>query len=312
MSATPDSDPGSGSFRTVADGLFPGVFLRGVLMGAADVVPGVSGGTIAFITGIYQRLINAISACDLTALRLLLRGDIAAAWNRFDGSFLLVLFSGVILSALSLARLITYLLTNHSLLLWSFFFGLISASSLVLLREVRSFDLATCAALMIALALAVSLAVVSGSSLPVTPLGFFVAGFLGICAMILPGVSGSFILVLLGMYEPTLQAIKGLEWVSMLCFVVGCACGLLAFSRLLRWLLDRFYRVTLAALTGFLIGSLPVVWPWKLSASEGGVDLVVSPARYAAESGDSQLLFCVILGVLGFAVVWLIERHSVR
>ncbi|MEO0436215.1 MAG: DUF368 domain-containing protein [Pseudomonadota bacterium] len=293
--------------------LFPGVFLRGVLMGAADVVPGVSGGTIAFITGIYQRLISAFSSVDLDAVSLVLKGQWLAAWRKVDASFLVVLFSGVGLSILTLARAVSYLLENQPLLLWAFFFGLILASSLILLRQVKTWSFASVLALVSAAGFAMGLAFTATSPLPQSNLVFFVAGFFAICAMILPGISGSFILVLLGMYEPVIAAIKEFLWLPLISFTVGNVLGLLSFSRLLRWLLERYYQLTLASLTGFLLGSLLIVWPWKVEevseALASSRSLPVTPVRYAQEVADSQMAACIALAFVGFFLVWLLETR---
>ncbi|MEM6543762.1 MAG: DUF368 domain-containing protein [Pseudomonadota bacterium] len=314
--AAPSSAPGSApipALRSASPKLFPGVFLRGMLMGAADVVPGVSGGTIAFITGIYQRLITAFSSVDLDAVSLVLKGQWLAAWHKVDANFLLVLFAGVGLSILTLARGVSYLLENQPLLLWAFFFGLIFASSLVLLRQVKAWSLTRMLALGCAAAFALALAFTTTAALPQTNLVFFLAGFFAICAMILPGISGSFILVLLGMYEPVITAIKEFLWFPLISFTVGNALGLLSFSRLLRWLLERHQQLTLASLTGFLLGSLLIVWPWKIEqaseAAGSSRSVPVTPIRYAQEVADSQLLACAALALLGFFLVWLIETR---
>lgn len=289
--------------------LFPGVLLRGVLMGAADIVPGVSGGTVAFITGIYQRLLAAISAADVVLLRELLRGGWRSAWQRLDGAFLLALFCGIAISIFSLARLISAALESHPLQLWSFFFGLILASALVLNRHVATWRAGTVAGLLAGALLAAAVGVSPATELPIQPLSFFIAGFFAICAMILPGISGSFILVLAGMYEPVLEAIESLELLPLGCFGAGAACGLLLFSRLLNYLLREWHAPTLATLTGFLYGSLVVVWPWKLPSQAPGTALPVLPQRYAEAVADPHLLACVGLMLLGFAMVWLLESR---
>ena len=278
-------------------------------MGAADVVPGVSGGTIAFITGIYGRLIRAISAFDFGVLNSVLRGELAVAWRHVDATFLVVLFSGIGLSIYSLARLISYLLETQTLLLWAFFFGLILASSLVLLRRVVQWTILRISVLVAAALFAGGLGLLPPGSLPATPPGFFLAGFVAICAMILPGISGSFILLMLGMYEPVIGAIKSLSLLPLSVFTAGNICGLLAFSRLLRWLLERHAQVTMAALTGFLFGSLLVVWPWKLADADSTQSVPISPARYGLEVGDSQLLLCGVLATAALLLVWLLETR---
>ena len=296
-----------------------GIFLRGLLMGAADIVPGVSGGTVAFITGIYDQLLDSLRAVDLEFLARLSRLDIAGAWQHINGRFLLALLLGIATSIFSLAQLVSWVLEHHPVPLWAFFFGLILASALVLLREVDNWSAPKVLCLLSAGAVAVCIALSPVMSLEMGLAGVFLAGFLAVCAMILPGISGSFILVLLGMYSTTLVALKSLDLVFILVFVIGAGCGLLCFSRLLHWLLQRFHQGTMAVLTGFLFGSLLVVWPWKrvlewVEGSHGQLkpaqQFPVSPLDYQVYTGqDPQLWFCLSLMIVGFAVVWLIHTY---
>jgi putative membrane protein len=296
-----------------------GIFLRGLLMGAADIVPGVSGGTVAFITGIYDQLLDSIRAVDLAFLAKLSRLDITGAWQHINGRFLLALLLGIATSIFSLAQLVSWVLEHHPVPLWAFFFGLILASAAVLLREVDNWSAPNVLCLLSAGAVAVCIALSPVMSLEMGLAGVFLAGFLAVCAMILPGISGSFILVLLGMYSTTLVALKSLDLVFILVFVIGAGCGLLCFSRLLHWLLRRFHQGTMAVLTGFLFGSLLVVWPWKrvlewVEGSHGQLkpaqQLPVSPLDYQIYTGqEPQLWFCLSLMIAGFAVVWLIHAY---
>ena len=288
--------------------LIPGVLLRGMLMGAADIVPGVSGGTVAFITGIYQRLLAALSGADLDAARDVLAGRWRRVWRRVDGAFLLTLVAGIVISVFSLARVIAYLLDTRPLLVWAFFFGLILASGLTLTRRVPAWSPPEALALALALLAAVGVGLAPAFSLPATPLGFFIAGFIAICAMILPGISGSFILLLLGMYPAVLRAIESLAWAPLGLFALGAGAGLLAFSRLLHALFERFHAPTLAALTGFLFGSLLLVWPWRLPRAAAG-GRAVTPGAYADAVGDPGLALCLVSMAAGFAAVWLLENR---
>ncbi|WOJ95391.1 DUF368 domain-containing protein [Congregibacter brevis] len=289
--------------------LIPGVLLRGVLMGAADIVPGVSGGTMAFITGIYERLINAITAFDVTLIRCVFERRWDEAFRRTDAAFLATLLLGIAISVFTLARLITLLLETQPLVLWSFFFGLILASALVLLRHVSGWSAPAVVGLSLGVLFATGIGLSPAFALPVAPWSFFVAGFFAICAMILPGISGSFILVLLGMYPVVLEAIESLDFVSLALFATGAGSGLLVFSRLLSYLLSEHHSPTLATLTGFLFGSLLVVWPWKAPGSDTGATVPVSPHYYSTQFGDNQLLFCLALMLLGFLAVWLLESR---
>jgi putative membrane protein len=296
-----------------------GIFLRGLLMGAADIVPGVSGGTIAFITGIYDTLLDAIRAFDLEFVARLLRRDFTAAWQHINGRFLLVLLLGIATSIFSLAQLVSWLLEHHPVPLWALFFGLILASALVLLRQVEHWTSAVVLCLLAGAGMALIIALSPVVHLDIGLAGVFLAGFVAICAMILPGISGSFILVLLGMYSTVLVAIRSFDLVFILVFVVGAGSGLLCFSRLLHWLLHRFHQATMALLTGFLFGSLAVVWPWKrvvewAQGSHGELkpaqQFPVFPADFQAYTGqEPQLFFCIALMILGFALVWLIHSR---
>ncbi len=294
-----------------------GVFLRGVLMGAADIVPGVSGGTIAFITGIYDTLLDSIRAFDLEFLARLWRLDIRGAWLHVNGSFLLALLLGIGFSIFSLARFISWLLDDYPVPLWAFFFGLILASAVVLLRQVEGWTVPRVLSLLVGAAAAGLIALLPVASMDFGLAGVFLSGFLAICAMILPGISGSFILVLLGMYGTVLAAVKSLDLVFLLVFILGAGAGLLCFSRLLHWLLHRFHQATMALLTGFLFGSLVIVWPWKqvldwVQGSHGQLkparQVPVSPADFYALTGqDPTTWLCIALMLLGFSVVWLID-----
>ncbi len=296
-----------------------GVYLRGLLMGAADIVPGVSGGTIAFITGIYDTLLGSIKAVDLEFARMVLRFDIAGAWRHVNGGFLLALVLGIATSIFSLSRLISWILENHPVPLWAFFFGLILASALVLLREVERWTFTRLLCLVVGAGIALFIALSPVVHLEAGLGGVFIAGFLAICAMILPGISGSFILVLLGMYGVVLGAVKNLDAVPLLVLIAGAVCGLLCFSRLLHWLLARFHQPTMSLLTGFLFGSLAVVWPWKrvldwVPGSDGeprpAQQVPVGPADFEVYAGqDPQLWFCIGLAAVGLVAVWIVHSR---
>ncbi|MGI9293032.1 MAG: DUF368 domain-containing protein, partial [Pseudomonadales bacterium] len=237
-------------------------YLIGLAMGAADVVPGVSGGTIAFISGIYQRLLDAIRAFSPGAVQLLMREGVPAFWCRVDGTFLLALLAGIITSVLLFARLITVALANYPTCVWAFFFGLILASSGFLARQV-SWRAITGLLFLAGLLIALVIGELRPTQLDVQPVIIFGSGALAICAMILPGISGSFILLLLGMYSNVLQALHEFDLGFIAIFATGCGVGLLSFSHVLGFLLSRFHGQTLALLTGFLAGSLSMVWPWQ-------------------------------------------------
>lgn len=292
------------------------IFLTGLAMGAADVVPGVSGGTIAFISGIYLRLLNAIRSVP-SALPVLFRDGIKAAWNYVDGQFLLILGSGIIISVLSLARLITWLLATYPTVVWAFFFGLIIASSVYLASQVR-WRWQEAFMLVFGVLFALGVGEIRPTELEPTTAIIFFSGALAICAMILPGISGSFILLIIGMYPAVMAALKGFDLVFIAVFAGGCLCGLLGFSHLLAWLLERFKDPIIAMLTGFLAGSLMLVWPWQHAVDtytkpDGRVVTLASenvlPSAYAQlTSQDPQTAIAVGLMLLGGVLVFALSR----
>ena len=239
------------------------LFFKGLAMGAANVIPGVSGGTIALITGIYERLINAIRRCDLTAVRLLLNGKPAAAWAHVDGTWLTVLLGGVALSIITLARLFEFLLAHYERYTMAFFFGLILISVIYVARGVSQWRVSVIVSLLIGTALAVAIALLAPASENDTMLYVFLCGVVAISSMILPGLSGSFVLILMGNYALVLGAISAFNLAILIPFALGCGLGLVAFSHILAWVFKRYSDQTLALMTGFVIGSLIVIWPWK-------------------------------------------------
>lgn len=299
-----------------------GLLFKGILMGAADAVPGVSGGTIAFMTGIYEELIDSLRRCGPHSLVVLFRQGPKAFWQSINGNFLLVLVSGVLLSLIGVARSVLYLLETYPVQLWALFFGLILASTLVILRMMPGWQRNSAAFFMLGTLLALLLTSLTPMTLELTPVTAFSGGMIAICAMILPGVSGSFILLLLGLYAPVLGALKGFEWQTLSFFIAGCAVGLMAFSRVLHWMFERFHALTLALLAGFMLGSLNKVWPWKYTVaytidSKGQeVALVqdnVLPWSYAELHGEpASLISALLLAVLGAVMVLALEWRSQR
>lgn len=239
------------------------LFLKGMAMGAADVIPGVSGGTIAFITNIYETLIHSLSQFDVRAIHLLLKGQFKDFWSHINGTFLTVLFAGIFTSILSLAALLSHTLETYPIQLWSFFFGLVFASIFIVGKQVQQWKLFTLISFALGAAVAfwiTSLPAVAGS----TSYGYLIlCGALAICAMILPGISGSFILLLLGAYATVLEAIADREWAIIAAVGIGAAGGLLSFTRILKWVFAKYHDLTVALLSGFLLGSLNKIWPWK-------------------------------------------------
>jgi putative membrane protein len=290
-----------------------GIYLRGVAMGTADLVPGVSGGTIALITGIYARLLAALSQANGETVMLLARGHFARCWERIDGSFLLVLAAGMGTAILGFAEGIQFLLAHYPLVLWSFFFGLVLASAVMLLvTELSAGDTLGYFLVVLGASAAALIGLLPQGSIASLPGAFFLAGMLAITAMLLPGISGSFILLLLGMYAPVISAVTERDLTLLAVFAAGCAVGLLTFSRVLHWLMQSFRKSLMATLAGFLAGSLVILWPWQLVQSviidrhgeaRSASSLPISPARFAAELGDPQLLLCGIGALVGIVVV---------
>lgn len=289
------------------------ILLKGAAMGAADVVPGVSGGTIAFITGIYDELLNSIKSINTPNLKLLLKGKAGAFWKAINGNFLLCLAVGIGLSVFSLARLITLLLENHPILVWAFFFGLIAASTLLVAKDIRQWGFKTIAGFILGCAAAWFITAATPAQTPENLIFIFICGFIAICAMILPGISGSFILLLMGKYSFIMEAVKHLDPMVLGVFAMGAVCGIATFSRLLSYALNRFRNVTLSVLTGFMLGSLNKVWPWKETVStytdSHGVEKALSEINVAP---DAFLWQSILLAVAGFLLVWGVNRLSKR
>jgi putative membrane protein len=284
-------------------------------MGAADVVPGVSGGTIAFISGIYEELLGTISNINLKLLTTLRKEGIKAAWKQLNGNFIVALFLGIAISVLSLAKVLKWLLEHHPILLWSFFFGLVLASVIYVGKQIQKWNVLSILFLLIGAGLAYYITtlnpMVSENS---SPWFLFLAGALAICAMILPGISGAFILVLLGAYESVLEAVNNKDIFTIAVIGLGAIVGLLSFSRILKWLFAKFKDYTLAILTGFIIGSLNKIWPWKETLTyrmnSKGVEVPFKQVSIAPNSyeGDPQLLYAIGLAVVGFALILLLEK----
>ena len=295
------------------------ISLKGMAMGAADVVPGVSGGTIAFISGIYEELLNSISSFNFSLINVFKNEGFKSVWIKVNGNFLVSLFVGILISVLSLAKLIESMLENHPIVIWSFFFGLVLASIIYIGKQITKWTKGSFLCLILGAILAFYITtlnpMVSANS---SPWFLFLAGMIAICAMILPGISGSFILVLLGAYKPVLNALNTKDFVSIIIFLVGAVIGLLSFSRILKWLFSTYKNYTLATLTGFIIGSLNKIWPWKETISwrtnSKGIDVPFNTASVSPFSfeGDNQLLISIFLMLIGFGLIILLEKLAIK
>jgi putative membrane protein len=294
------------------------LFSKGVGMGAADIVPGVSGGTIAFITGIYEELLNSIRSVNGEAIRLLIRFNLAGFWKHINGSFLVVLLAGIGFSILTLSGIVLFLLEFHTELLWSFFFGLIIASAVVVGKKITRWSIGVVLAGLIGVLLAYFITVATPTQTPEAYWFIFLSGAIAICAMILPGISGSFLLVLLAKYEFILGAVKEFKIDIILTFALGCITGILSFSHVLNWMLKNYHNVTIALLTGFMIGSLNKVWPWKHTLAtytdrhgiaKPLIQENVMPTEYFELTGQQPyLLYGILLAIFGFLLVYLIDK----
>lgn len=294
------------------------VAAKGILMGAADAVPGVSGGTIAFITGIYEELIFSLKQCGVSALRVLFQEGIKPTWQHINGGFLLALFSGIIISILTLSRVVLYLLFTHPILLWSFFFGLILAAVWSVVRHIEKWEIGVIVTFLIGTVGAFFITTISPTTIETSPFIVFLSGMIAICAMILPGISGSFILLLLGMYAPMLIAVKELQFLTLSLFAGGCVAGLLSFSHVLSWMFKHYKTMTLALLGGFMLGSLNKVWPWKQTI-ESVIDrhgkeipLVqnnILPHTFETlNTQPAYMWYAIMLMILGMGMVIVLEK----
>ena len=236
-------------------------------MGAADAVPGVSGGTIAFISGIYEELISTISNINVSLFKTLFSKGIKSFWKDLNGSFIAALLIGIIISFVSFMRLAKYLLENHPVVIWSFFFGLIIASIYFVGKQITKWNVSTIITFIVGAGIAFYVTTLPALASNDNSLYLFIAGSIAICAMILPGISGSFILIILGAYKTLSDALNDFDIKKILIFTAGAVVGLLSFSQLLKWLFKNYHDITLALLTGFIFGSLNKVWPWKKTIS---------------------------------------------
>lgn len=293
------------------------LYLKGVAMGAADVVPGVSGGTVAFISGIYDELVRSIRSVGPQTLKTLRKEGVGAAWSAINGWFLLTVVAGVFTSLLTLSKVVGYLLTNHPLPLWAFFFGLILGSIVYLMREHPPKQVSLFIAFIVGSVIAYGISLLPTQQIEPTLIIMFFAGALALCAMILPGISGSFILLLLGLYGAYIDALKTLDIVVLATFITGGLLGLLSFSRVLSWLLDTYHECTVLTMTGFLAGSLVMIWPWRnateVMVSDSGKTYYMAfenvlPQQYAAITGyDPQTMISLSAMAVGFILVISLE-----
>jgi putative membrane protein len=286
--------------------------LRGMGMGAADVVPGVSGGTIAFITGIYEELVDSIKSVNLEAIKLFFTGKWKSFWAHINGNFLLAVFAGVFISVLSLAKALEYLLEHQPILIWAFFFGLIVASSYVVSRKITHWEYSKIVALVGGIGIAFYITSVTPTTTTDSSWFIILSGAFASCAMILPGISGSFILLLLGKYEFALHAVNERIIMDLLLLGSGAVVGIILFANLLSWLLKKYHDVTIAILVGFMIGSLNKIWPWKETLKTIIVDgetkpLIEKNIIPSLSSADDRFWMALLMAAAGVALILLLE-----
>ena len=287
--------------------------LKGMAMGAADVVPGVSGGTIAFIVGIYDELINSIKSINTYSIKLLFTGKIGAFWKAINGNFLCVLLLGIGISVFSLAKLIIYLLIHEAVMVWAFFFGLVLASTWFVSKDIKEWNWKTFTGFIAGALVAYYITVATPAETPTNLVFIFLCGVIAICAMILPGISGSFILVLLGKYFYIMDAINTLDFIVLGVFAIGAFLGITSFSRVLSFALKNFRNITLSVRTGFMLGSLNKVWPWKkvvetYTDRHGEIIPLVEHNIWPNEA----LTEAIVLMLVGFFLVYFLEKLSAR
>ncbi|MBT8297163.1 MAG: DUF368 domain-containing protein [Maribacter sp.] len=289
------------------------ITLKGMAMGAADVVPGVSGGTIAFISGIYEELITSINNINPALIRIWQKQGFNAFWKKLNGNFLVALFLGIFISLFSLATLVSWLLENEPVLLWSFFFGLVAASIFFVGKEITRWNLGTLTILFAGAAIAYFITTLPASENATGLPYLFMSGALAVCAMILPGISGAFILVLLGSYKTILDAVHKRNLQVIIIVGLGAIFGLLSFAKILKWMFSHYKNLTLALLTGFILGSLNKIWPWKLVLETkiiGDKAIILKEQNVFPFSfdGDPQLMFAIIAAIIGFSLIFILEK----
>lgn len=295
------------------------LFFKGLAMGAANVIPGVSGGTIALITGVYEELIDSVKSLDLAAIRKLLKFDIKGFWEHINGWFLLSIFAGIAVSILSLAKLLEFLLDIPQYKIWvmAFFFGLILLSVYFVGKTVSKWNVTNIIAFLVGTAVAISLALLNPANPNEGNLYLLLCGVVAMCSMILPGLSGSFVLIIMGNYELIMvKAVSNLNLAILIPVAIGAVVGLLAFSRVLSWVFKHYRDLTISLLTGFVLGSLLIIWPWKKEITKLFVEgdrekeAIVGYEWFLPDMAAWETWVAVLLMIAGGVVIWLMERWA--
>ena len=290
----------------------PDLYLKGVFMGIAEIIPGVSGGTIAFITGIYEELINSIKSINTNTLKLLVTFKFSAFWRAVNGTFLITLIFGMLTSILVLSRFIVYLLDDHPFKIWGFFFGLIIASGILISYQIQKIGIAVLLSFVIGLSIASYIALQAPSITPNTNFFIFLSGAIAISAMILPGISGSFILVFLSKYEFILKALNSFDIAVISIFLAGCIVGLVTFSRVFSYLFKKYSDVVISVLIGFLGGSLFKIWPFYevLEYNSSNEPIYTTPILPTSNQSNDLIFFFTFV-VIGFISMWVLEKKFI-
>ncbi len=293
------------------------LFLKGIGMGAANVIPGVSGGTIALITGIFERLINSIKSVDHISIKYLFTGKIKLLWERLDMNFLIAVFAGIAAGIISIARIFGYFLDHYPVYIMSFFFGLILASVFFVGKSVSKWNFSIILFFILGAAIAISLTLLKPAQENSALIYLILSGAVATCSMILPGLSGSFVLILMGNYQLVMiDAVNHLNIAILAPVILGGVLGLILFSKLLSWVFNKFRNHTISMLTGFILGSLGIIWPWKnivpATDSAGNILLkdsqpIVEGYQWFLPQFSNQLIIAVALMFAGIAIIWLTE-----
>jgi len=290
------------------------ITLKGMAMGVAELVPGVSGGTIAFVTGIYEEFITSINNVNIGTIKALKEDGFKIFWKKLNGSFLIALVIGMMISIFSLSKIIAWLLEDHPIPTWAFFFGLVLASVIFVAKSIQRWNVLAVFLFIIGSASAFYITTLPPSTSTGSLPFIFFSGAIAICAMVLPGISGSFILVLLGSYKTVLEAVNNKDFGIIITFAFGAAFGILSFARILKWMFTNYKDATLAVLTGFILGSLNKIWPWKniieiiqIGKKEIIIDENISPFAFR---GDNQLTVAIVAAIIGFSLIFILEKTA--
>ena len=300
------------------------LFLKGIGIGAANVIPGVSGGTIALITGIFEKLIDSLKSIDITAFRLLIKGELRNFSDHINLDFLLIVFAGIFVSILTFARLFEFLFLNYPVFVWSYFFGLILASVYFVGKTVQKYSFSTILTFIIGTSIALMITYLSPGAKNDHVLYLFLCGIVAVCSMLVPGLSGSFVLILMGNYELVfIEAVNNMDMKILIPVALGAIFGLIAFSHILSWILKNYKDQTISLLTGFILGSLATLWPWKnivyqydsmgeLVIRNDGSPVIQAYERFLPQSFSTGIIIALVFILAGVLSITLLEKIAAK